>query len=144
MESLQASRQSTQAKTLETPQRSISLLRYFVLWAVFQEITLANPHHLVNMTWIVYNPEMGEILNSTNVAPKGTWWSVLTVDLCILAADNNGFHGPSQLSDFVGSPQFGPFGLFDWAFQGDTPCTKPVCLPRWGEGSEPNCKLWGS
>ena len=74
MESLQASRQSTQAKTLETPQRSISLLRYFALWAVFQEIALANPHHPVNMTWLVYNPETGEILHSSSsVAPKGTW-----------------------------------------------------------------------
>ena len=89
MESLQTSGQSTQAKTLETPQRSISLLRYFVLWAAFQGIASANPHHLVNMTWIVYNPETGEILNlSSNIAPKGTWWPILNFDLCVLAADN--------------------------------------------------------
>ena len=89
MESLQTSGQSTQTKTLETPQRSISLLRYFVLWAAFQGIASASPHHPVNMTWIVYNYETGEILNSSsNVAPKGTWWPVLTFDLCVLAADN--------------------------------------------------------
>ena len=127
MESFQASRQSTQVKASETPQRSISLLRYFVLWAAIQGLTSANPHHPVNMTWVVYNPETRGLLNSSsNVAPKGTWWPVLTFDLCVLAADINGFHGPSQLSDFIGSPQFGTLGLFGWAFQGDTPCTKPT------------------
>ena len=127
MESFQASRQSTQVKTSETPKRSISLSRYFVLWAAIQGLTSANPHHPVNMTWVVYNPETGELLNSSsNIAPKGTWWPVLTFDLCVLAADINGFHGPSQLSDFIGSPQFGTLSLFNWVFQGDTPCTKPA------------------
>ena len=100
------------------------------------------------MTWLVYNPETGEILHlSSSVAPKGTWWPVLTLDLCVLAADN-GFHGPSQLSDLVGSPQCGPFSLFDWAFQGDTPFTKPtpvcVCPGGVGWGWEPNRNMWGS
>ena len=32
-----------------------------------------SPHHLVNMTWLVYNPETRSLLNSSsNVAPKGT------------------------------------------------------------------------
>ena len=90
------------------------------------------------MTWVVYNPETGGLLNSSsNVAPKGTWWPELTFDLCALAADINGFHSPSQLSDFIGSPQFETLGLFGWAFQGDTPRTKPtpvyVC-PGGGRG----------
>ena len=91
-------RQSTQAETLETPQRNISLLRYFVLWAVFQGITSANSHHPVNMTWMVYDPETGKILNSSsNVAPKGTWWPVLTFDLCVLMADSAGYGHPPHL-----------------------------------------------
>ena len=41
-----------------------------------------------NLTWVIYNPETGEVLNSSsNVAPKGTWLPVLTFDLCVLAAD---------------------------------------------------------
>ena len=89
--------------------------------------TSPNPHHLVNMTWVVYTPEIGGLLNSSsNIAPKETWWPELTFDLCVLAADINGFHGPSQLSDFIRSPQFQALGLFDWAFQGDTPYTEPT------------------
>ena len=43
-----------------------------------------NPHHPANMTWIVYNPETGEVINSSsNVAPKGTWWPILTFDYVI-------------------------------------------------------------
>ena len=97
--------------------------------------TSPNPHHPVNMTWRVYNPDTGRLLNSSsNIAPKGTWWPELTFDSCILTADINGFHGPSQLSDFIGSAQFGTLGLFVWAFQGDTPCTKPTpCMSVWGE-----------
>ena len=86
----------------------------------------ASPHHLVNMTWLVYNPETRSLLNSSsNIAPKGTWWPELTFDLCVLAADTNGFQG-QPLSDFIESPRFGALGLFDWAFQRDTPCTEPT------------------
>ena len=50
-----------------------------------------SPHHPVNMTWLVYNPETRHLLNSSsNVASKGTWWPVLTFDLCVLAADTYG------------------------------------------------------
>ena len=107
--------------------RGISLLRYPVLWGAIQGLTSANPHRPLNMTWVVYNPETRKPFNSSsNVAPKGTWWPVLTFDLCILAADANGRHGSSQLSDFVGSPQFGALGLFSWGYQGNTPCTTPT------------------
>ena len=109
------------------------------------------------MTWMVYNPETRELLNlSSNIAREGTWWPILIFDLCILAADINGFHGPSQLSDFIGSPQFGTLGLFDWAFQGDTPCTKPtpiyVCpgggrdrnqIAKCGGVDSFHCTTWG-
>ena len=47
-----------------------------------------SPHHPVNMTWLVYNPETRSLLNSiSNVAPKEMWWPELTFDLCVLAAD---------------------------------------------------------
>ena len=119
--------------------------------------TSHNPHHPVNMTWAVYNPETGGLLNSSsNVAPKGTWWPELTFDLCVLAADINGFQGPSELSDFIGSPQFETLGLFDWAFQGDTPHTEPapvyVCpgggrdrnqTARCGGADSSYCAAWG-
>ena len=48
------------------------------------------------------------LYSSSNVAPKGTWWPVLTFDLCVLAADGNGF-GPHQLTKFFAH---GSFGLF--------------------------------
>ena len=93
--------------------KGISLLRYPVLWAAIQGLTSANPHRPLNMTWLIYNPETRKPFNSSsNVAPKGTWWPVLTFDLCVLAADTNGRHGSSQLSDFVRSPQFGALSLF--------------------------------
>ena len=71
--------------------------------------TSHNPHQPANLTWVIYNPETGEVLNlSSNVAPKGTWWPVLTFDLCMLAADGNG-SGPYQLTKFFAH---GSFGLF--------------------------------
>ena len=85
--------------------------------------------------------------SSSNVAPKGTWWPELTFDLCVLAADTNGFQS-QPLSDFIKSPRFGALGLFDWAFQGDTSCTKPtpmyVCLgpgpeEKGGQGQNARC-----
>ena len=119
--------------------------------------TSPNPHHPVNMTWVVFNPETRGLLNSSsNVAPKETWWPELTFDLCVLAADINGFHSPRQLSDSIGSPQFGTLGLFGWAFQGDTPRTKPtpvyVCpgggrdrnqTTRCGRADSFYCAAWG-
>ena len=107
-----------------------------------------SPHHPVNMTWLVYNPETRSLLNlSSNIAPKGTWWPDLTFDLCVLAAENSGFSGRS-LGDFVRDPRFGAIGLFDWAFQGDTPCIEPtpvyVCLgpgpgEKGGQGQNARC-----
>ena len=71
--------------------------------------TSHNPHQPANLTWVIYNPETGEVLNSSsNVAPKGTWWPVLTFDLCLLEADGNGF-GPHQLTKFFAH---GSFSLF--------------------------------
>ena len=71
--------------------------------------TSHNPHQPANLTWVIYNPETGEVLNSSsNVAPKGTWWPVLTFDLCMLAANGNGF-GPHQLTKFFA---LGSFSLF--------------------------------
>ena len=36
--------------------------------------TSHNPHQPANLTWVIYNPETGEVLNSSsNVAPKRTW-----------------------------------------------------------------------
>ncbi|CAI9167028.1 unnamed protein product [Rangifer tarandus platyrhynchus] len=71
--------------------------------------TSHNPHQPANLTWVIYNPETGEVLNSSSsMAPKETWWPVLTFDLCVLAADGNGF-GPHQLTKFFAH---GSFGLF--------------------------------
>ena len=71
--------------------------------------TSHNPHQPANLTWVIHNPETGEVLNSSsNVAPKGTWWPVLTFDLCVLAADSNGF-GPHQLTKFFAHSSFGLF-----------------------------------
>ena len=125
--------ESSPVKSFETETRPPGGLLILLLTAALIDpgATSHNPHHPVNMTWVVYNPETRGLLNlSSNVAPKGTWWPELTFDLCIMAADINGFHGPSQLSDFIGSPQFGTLGLFGWAFQRDTPCTKPtpICV----------------
>ena len=121
--------ESSPVKSFETETRPPGGLLILLLMAALIDpgVTSHNPHHPVNMTWVVYNPETGGLLNwSSNVTPKGTWWPELTFDLCVLAADINGFHGPSELSDFIGSPQFRALGLFDWAFQGDTPCTEPA------------------
>ena len=54
--------------------------------------TSHNPHQPANLTWVIYNPETGQVLNlSSNVACKGTWLPVLIFHLCVLAADSNGF-----------------------------------------------------
>ena len=125
--------------------RGISLLRYPVLWAAIQGLTSANPHRLLNMSWVVYNPGTGKPLNSSsNVAPKGTWWPVLTFDLCVLAANT---YGHSQLSDFTKTPRFGALGLFSWpsvAIKGGTVCGSPtpvyVCPGgNWGQGQSREC-----
>ena len=101
--------EASPVKSFETETCSTGGLLILLLMAALIDpgATSHNPHHPVNITWVVYNPETGRLLNSSsNVAPKGTWWPELTLDLCVLAADNNGFHGRSQLSDFIGSPQF--------------------------------------
>ena len=115
-----------------------------------------SPHHPVNMTWLVYNPETRSLLNlSSNIAPKGTWWPDLTFDLCVLAAENSGFSGRS-LCDFVRDPRFGAIGLFDWAFQEGRACAGPtpmyVCpgsnrtrdkITRCGDAGSFYCAAWG-
>ena len=135
--------ESSPVKSFETETRPPGGLLILLLMAALIDpgVTSHNPHHPVNMTWVVYNPETGGLLNSSsNVAPKETWWPELTFDICVLAADINSFHGHSQLSDFIGSLQFETLGLFDWAFQGDTPCTEPthvcVCPGEEGIGTE--------
>ena len=115
-----------------------------------------SPHHPVNMTWLVYNPETRSLFNlSSNIAPKGTWWPDLTFDLCVLAAENSGFSGRS-LGDFVRDPRFGAIGLFDWAYQEGRACAGPtpmyVCLgsnrtrdkiTRCGDAGSFYCAAWG-
>ena len=136
--------ESSPVKSFETETRPPGGLLILLLMAALIDpgATSHNPHHPVNMTWVVYNPETGGLLNSSsNVAPKGTWWPELTFDLCVLAADIKGFHGPSQLSDFIGSPQFETLGLFDWAFQGDTPHIEAAPVYVWPGGGRIGTKL---
>ena len=62
-------------KSFETETRPMGGLLILLLMAALIDpgATSHNPHHLVHMTWVVYNPETGELLNSSsNVAPKGT------------------------------------------------------------------------
>ena len=89
-------------KSFETETRTMGALLTLLLITVFigPGATSHNPHQPANLTWVIYNPETGDVLNSSsNVAPKGTWWPVLTFDLCVPAADGNGF-GPHQLTKF--------------------------------------------
>ena len=98
-------------KSFETETHTTGTLLTLLLITVFigPGATSHTPHHLANLTWVIYNPETGEVLNSSsNVAPKGTWWPVLTFDLCVLAADDNGFC-PHQLTKFFAH---GSFSLF--------------------------------
>ena len=98
-------------KSFETETPTMGALLTLLLITVFigPGATSHNPHQPANLTWVIYNPETGEVLNSSsNVAPKGTWWPVLTFDLCVLAADGNGF-GPHQLTKFFAH---GSFSLF--------------------------------
>ena len=98
-------------KSFETETRTVGGLLTLLLITVFigPGATSHNPHQPAHLTWVIYNPETGEVLNSSsNVAPKGTWWPVLTFDLCVLAADGNGF-GPHQLTKFFAH---GSFSLF--------------------------------
>ena len=98
-------------KSFETETRTTGALLTLLLITVFigPGATSHNPHQPAHLTWVIYNPETGEVLNSSsNVAPKGTWWPVLTFDLCVLAADGNGF-GPHQLTKFFAH---GSFSLF--------------------------------
>ena len=90
-------------KSFKTKTRTTRALLTLLLKTVFNGpgATSHNPD--------IYNPETGEVLNSSsNVAPKGTWWPVLTFDLCVLAADGNGF-SPHQLTKFFAH---GSFSLF--------------------------------
>ena len=90
-------------KSFETETRTTGALLTLLMITVFigPGATSHNPH--------IYNPETGEVLNlSSNMTPKGTWWPVLTFDLCVLAADGNGF-GPHQLTKFFAH---GSFSLF--------------------------------
>ena len=92
-----------------------------------------NPHHPANMTWIVYNPETGEVINSSsNVAPKGTWWPILTFDLCILVADGFG-HGPHQLRDFFAH---GFYGYSPVIVMGRAHTIISKCLFMFAQGEE--------
>ena len=74
-------------KSFETETRTTEALLTLLLITVFigPGATSHNPHQPANLTWVIYNPETGEVLNlSSNVAPKGTWWPVLTFGPCIL------------------------------------------------------------
>ena len=106
--------------------------------------TSHNPHQPANLTWVIYNPETGEVLNSSSsMTPKGTWWPVLTFDLCVLAADGNGF-GPHQLTKFFAHSSFSLFTR-NWAKRPTVLWTGAcLCLPGGRKGSEPNWKMWGS
>ena len=98
-------------KSFETETHTMGALLTLLLITVLigPGATSHNPHQPANLTWVIYNPETGEVLNSiSNVAPKGTWWPVLTFDLCVLAADGDGF-GPHQLTKFLAH---GSFSLF--------------------------------
>ena len=98
-------------KSFETETRTTGALLTLLLITVFISpgATSHNPHQPANLTWVIYNPETGAVLNSSsNVAPKGTWWPVLTFDLCVLAADGNRV-GPHQLTKFFAH---GSFSLF--------------------------------
>ena len=98
-------------KSFKTKTRTTRALLTLLLITAFigPGATSHNPHQPANLTWLIYNPETGEVLNSSsNVAPKETWWPVLTFDLCVLAADSNGF-GPHQLTKFFAH---GSFSLF--------------------------------
>ena len=116
---------SSPVKSFETETRLMGGLLILLLMAALinpgatsRSFSAQNPHHPANMTWIVYNPETGEVINSSsNVAPKGTWWPILTFDLCILAADGFG-HGPHQLHDFFAH---GSYGLFTRNCDGEGP-----------------------
>ena len=124
----------------ETETRTMGALLTPLLITVFigPGATSHNPHQPANLTWVIYNPETGEVFNSSsNVAPKGTWWPVLTFDLCVLAADGNEF-GPHQLTKFFAH---GSFGLFTHNCERKGPQyyeQVPVCLPGGRKGSEPN------
>ena len=107
----QNGRQASPVKFLETQTCMTGALLTLLLITVFISpgATSHNPHQPANLTWVIYNPETGEVLNSSsNVAPKGTWWPVLTFDLCVLVADGIGF-GPHQLTKFFAHS---PCGLF--------------------------------
>ena len=83
-------------KSFETETHTMGALLTLLLITVFigPGTISHNPHQPAYLTWVIYNPETREVLNSSsNVAPEGTWWPVLTFDLCVLAADGNGF-GP--------------------------------------------------
>ena len=102
---------TSSVKSFETETRMTGALLTLLLITVFigPGATSHNPHQPANLTWVIYNPETGEVLNSSsNVALKGTWWPVLTFDLCVLAADGNGF-GPHQLTKFFAHSSFGLF-----------------------------------
>ena len=112
--------ESSTVKSFETETRPTGGLLILLLMAALIDpgATSRNPHHPVNMTWVVYNPETGELFNSSsNVAPKGTWWPILIFDLCVLAADSNGF-GPHQLTDIFAH---GSDGLFTHNCEGKGP-----------------------
>ena len=66
------------------------------------------------------------------MAPKGTWWPVLTFDLCVLAADGNGF-GPHQLTKFFAH---GSFSLFTRNCEWKGHSTTNRCLPMSARGEE--------
>ena len=98
-------------KSFETETPTTGALLTLLLITVFigPRAISHNPHQPANLTWVIYNPETGEVLNSSsNVAPKGTWWPVLTFDLCMLVCDGSGF-GPHQLTKFFAH---GSFSLF--------------------------------
>ncbi|XP_061022246.1 uncharacterized protein LOC133072682 [Dama dama] len=61
-------------KSFETETRTTGALLTLLLITVFVGPggTSHNPHQPANLTWVIYNPETGEMLNSSsNVAPKG-------------------------------------------------------------------------
>ena len=99
-------------KFFETETCTTGALLTLLLITVFigPGATSHNPHQPANLTWVIYNPETGEVLNSSSsMAPKGTWWPVLTFDLCVLVADGNGFGPQNQLTKFFAH---GSFSLF--------------------------------
>ena len=73
-------------KNKYTQTQATKAIKVLFMLLSLQLSAAANPHQLMNLTWMILSTTTGEVINSTlAIHPQNTWRLDLEFDLCLLA-----------------------------------------------------------